>query len=144
MKLWLKILLVLFVLGIAIAVLIWVFIINKPKPNYETKKADYTLDAKELYTAFKTGKAKSDSLYNGKTIQISGILSKVETTDSQVVAVFVFEEGDFGDQGIRCTFLPKFRLEKSRAKGGINIKIKGHCVGYDDTDVKFTDCSVIK
>ena len=144
MKTWLKVILVLFVLGVAAAALIWIFYINKPKTDFEKKKADFSLSANDLYSYYKTNKAKADSLYIGKVLEISGTLNKVEKADSQVIAVFIFEQGDFGDQGIRCTMLPKFSLEMSNAKTGIDIRIKGHCTGYDDTDVKLTDCSVVK
>jgi len=144
MKTWLKVLLILFVIGIAAGVLFYFFVINKPKPNYENKKPDYTLNAKDLYDAYKSNKTKSDSLYNGKTIEITGTLNKVETADSQRIAVFIFEQGDFGDQGVRCNMLIKYNTEISQIKTGSSIKLKGHCVGYDDTDVKFSECSVVK
>lgn len=144
MKTWLKVILVLFVLGIAVAALVWIFYINKPKTDFEKKKADFTLSAKDLYSSYKSNKAKADSMYIGKVLEISGTLNKVEKADSQVIAVFVFEQGDFGDQGIRCSMLPKYSLEMSSAKTGILIKLKGHCTGYDDTDVKLSGCSIVK
>ena len=144
MKTWIKVLLILFVVGIAVAALVWIFYINKPKTNFEKKKADFTLSAKDLYNAYKAGKTKADSLYLDKVVEIDGTFTKVENADSQMVVVFVFEQGDFGDQGIRCNMLPKFSTELSKAKAGTEIKIKGHCVGYDDTDVKLSNCSVVK
>ena len=93
MKTWLKILLILFVVGIIAAVLVYIFVYNKPHPDFENMKPDYALSASELYTSFATDKPGSEKKYNGKVVEISGTLGKIETTDSLVIAVFVFNQG---------------------------------------------------
>jgi hypothetical protein len=144
MKAWIKVVLILFIIGLTAAILIWFFVINKPPQNIEKSKVAFTLNAKELYDSYKNDKRKSDSLYNDKVIVIAGVLSKVEKSDSLVIADFTFETDPmFGDKGVRCTMLPKYNLSMSHAMPGTQIKIKGQCKGYAD-DVILEHCSVLK
>jgi len=108
MKTWLKILIGLAVLGIIAAVLVYVFVYNKPHPDYEKLEAAFSLSPQELYTAYTGSKEDSQKKYNGQLIELTGALNKIETADSLVIAVFVFNQGMFGDEGVRCTMLPKY------------------------------------
>lgn len=143
MKLWLKILIALFLIGVVTAVLVYVFVYNKPHPDYENLKADHTLTAQDLYRKFSTNPGEANTLYLGKMIEISGQLTRIETTDSLVTAVFVFEEGDFGDMGLRCTMLQKYNEEAKKLKPDGNVRIKGYCTGYNEgSDVIMEQCSM--
>jgi hypothetical protein len=142
MKTWLKILLGIAVLGIIGAVLIYVFVYNKPHPDYEKIKPDFTLSAQTLYDAFKGNKASAERLYTGKVIEITGALGKTEITDTTAIAVFVFDQGMFGDAGIRCSFLKKFHDDVKNLVPKTAIRIKGYCTGYTDTDVILEQCSL--
>ncbi len=144
MKKWVIILIVLFILGVVTAFLVYKYVYNKPHPDYEKEKPEFTLDAKLLYDQYKNDKVASQSKYSGKVIQITGNLNKIEDRDSTTIAVFTFSQGDFGDEGIRCTVLPKFNTELKKVKSGDLINIKGYCTGYNDTDVIFEKCSIIK
>jgi len=70
-------------------------------------------------------------------------LSKIETADSLVIAVFVFNQGDFGDEGIRCTMMKKFNDEANRLQPDGEIIVKGYCTGFNETDVILEKCSLI-
>ena len=143
MKLWIKIILGLALAGIAAAFLIYHFVINKPQPDFEKMKPDYSLDAGAFYKEFKTSKINATKLYNGRIIVITGKLSKVETTDSLTIAVFVYNQGIFGDEGIRCRLTKRFSPEAKKLKPDGIIKIKGYCTGFNDTDVILEHCSLV-
>lgn len=143
MKKWFKILLALFVTGVIAAILVYVFVYNKPHPDYEKLKPDYSLKAQELYNSYKTNKTGADKIYIGKVVEISGNLSKLEVNDTLVVAVFVFEQGMFGDAGIRCSFLRNFNERAKALQAGADVKIKGYLTGYNDSDVIMEECSII-
>ena len=143
MKKWFKIILALFVTGIIAAILVYIFVYNKPHPDYERLKPDYTLKAQELYNSFKTNLAGANKLYNGKIIEISGNLSKIDDRDTLVVAIFVFDSGMFGDAGVRCSFLTKFNEQAKKLQPGNNLRIKGYLTGFNDTDVILEQCSII-
>ena len=143
MKTWVKILLGLIVVGLIALLLVYKFLYNKQHPDYENIEASFTLTATDLYQAFKTNKDAASAKYNGKVIALTGKLSKVETSDSLVTAVFVFTQGDFGDEGIRCTMLGKFNNEAAKLQPDGEVKFKGYCTGYNETDVVFDKCSII-
>ncbi len=143
MKLWIKIILGLAIIGIIAVLFGYFFVYNKPHTDYENAEAEYTLNAPELYNAFVEDKHGADSLYTGKVILIEAPLTKKETADSLVIAVIVFNEGMFGDEGIRCVMLPKFHETIMAYQTGDPIKIKGYCTGYNDTDVILEHCSII-
>jgi uncharacterized membrane protein len=143
MKTWMKILLALFVIGLLAAFLVYKYVYNKQHPDYENIEASVKLSTTDLYRAFKNSKESATRQYGGKVIAITGKLSKVETADTLVTAVFVFEQGMFGDEGIRCTMLKKFNEPANRLQPDGDVTIKGYCTGYNDTDVILEKCSLI-
>ena len=144
MKLWIKIIFVLIVLGFIAAMLVYFFIYNKPHPDIEKMEPAYSLNAEVFYNSFISDRKVSEEKYNGKVIEITGILSKIETTDSTVIVVFVFNQGMFGDEGIRCSVLAKFHSEARLLQPESIVTIKGYCSGYNDTDVILEQSSIVK
>ena len=88
MKKWMKIGAVLAILGIAAAAAGYYFVYNKPHTNYEKMDADFSLNASDLFNEFKTNKSMAEPKYNGKVVEINGMLTKVEESDSLIIAVF--------------------------------------------------------
>lgn len=143
MKSWIKILLGLAVTGIIAAFLVYHFVINKPQPDFGKIKPEYSLNAMAFYNEFKSSKANAHKLYNGKMIEITGKLVRVESADTLTIAVFVFNQGMFGDEGIRCTMMKEFSAEAKKLKPDGIIRLKGYCTGFNDTDVIMEHCSLI-
>ncbi len=125
------------VLGIAY---VWFFVYNKPHRNFDKAKPDVILSAQSFYNNY----AKKIKSCNGKVVQINGIPKKIETNDSLAVVVFVFDQGMFGDEGVRCTMLPKYRNSAENLDLSKTVTIKGFCAGYNGTDVILEQCSIIK
>ncbi|MFZ4706481.1 MAG: OB-fold protein [Bacteroidales bacterium] len=145
MNKWIKIIAILAVVGLVAAGLVWKFVINKPHADIENTMPAYSLNAQELWKQYNQELKLSDSLYTGKVIEITGNLSKIDKVDSLVYLVFVMEpDPDFGDKTIRCEMLPKYNEEASKAIVKAPLKVKGFCSGYDQTDIKFSKCSIIK
>ena len=132
---------ILAIIGILAGVYIWFFVYNKPHRNYEEAKADYVLSAKECFANYNENNGAID--YNGKVLQLTGMASRVETIDSLTMIVFVFGEGMFGEEGIRCTLLPSHVEAAKQFDFSNEITIKGFCAGYNDTDVILQYCSII-
>lgn len=143
MKPWLKITLLIIILGIIGAGLGYKFIYNKPHRNFEKAKPDHVLTAESLFQEFRTNRQEAQLLYNGKVIQITGRVNKIEIADSLTIAVFILDEGMFGDEGIRCSMLPNHREKVHFFEGKITT-IKGYLTGYNDTDVILENCSIIE
>lgn len=143
MKTWIKILIGLIVLGMVALFIIYKFVYNKQHPDYENIEPAFTLNAPDMFNEYKTGKDAASAKYNGKVIALTGILSKVEAVDSLVTAVFVFGQGDFGDEGIRCTMLAKYNDAAAKLQPDGEVRVKGYCTGYNETDVILEKCSII-
>jgi len=143
MKMWIKILIGLLIFGTIAAICAYYFLYNKPHPDFEKMEAAFTIPAQELYLAYTTNKTEADKKFTGKIISITGLLKKIEAPDSLVIAVFVFEQGDFGDEGIRCTFLSKFGEQANKLIPEAEVKLKGFCTGFNDTDVILEKCSIL-
>jgi hypothetical protein len=143
MKKWLQILIALVLLGIIASILIYKFVINKPHPDYASEKAAYTIEAQALYNEFKQHKETASPKYAGKVIEVRGPFSRIEEADSLVVVVFVLGEGIFGEEGVRVTMLPQHAEEVRQLSPGTQVRLKGLCTGYNDSDVVLEKGSVV-
>jgi hypothetical protein len=143
MKNWIKIVLGLVIAGFAAALFFIYLEYNKPHPDIEKMNPDYKVKAGTFYKEFKTSKENAHKVYNGKVIEISGKLTRVEAVDTLTIAVFVFDQDMFGEKGIRCTMLKKFGADTKELKPDGTVRIKGYCTGYNETDVIMEKCSLI-
>jgi uncharacterized protein YxeA len=143
MKKVLIILAALLVLGGVAAFIGYKYYYNKPHTDFVKKEADVKINAKRLWLDYSMNKDIADPKYTGKVIEIEGSIMRVEEANNLTIVVFAYKRGDFGDEGIRVTMLPEF----SRAAKGINpfknVKIKGLCTGYNDTDVIMENGSIV-
>lgn len=133
--------LILIVLAVVAAISLWAvyrYVYNKPHRDYASESAAHTLTADSLYRVYSSSAGVADSLYTGKVIVVSGVPEKFEKIDTLTVAVFVMDEGDFGPQGVRCTFTGKLPEEAYRPGNLLNIK--GYCTGYNGEDVILESC----
>ncbi len=136
-----KIIITIVVLGILGALYGWFFVYNKPHKNFEDARVDMALPATKLYNEYVSG---TGNQYNGKVLKLTGTVKKMDDEDSLITLVFVFNEGMFGDEGIRCTFLPKYNPKLKSFSYPKQMQIKGFCAGYNGTDVVMEYCSLIK
>lgn len=143
-KKWLMILGILAGIGLIGALLVYFFVYNKPHTDYSKTKPDFEIKAAALFGEFRTNKVASSKKYPGKVISITGELNAIEQTDSLTIAIFGFEEGMFGSEGVRCTMIPEHSAEIIDIAPGTSITIKGYCTGYNDTDVILEHCSLVK
>ncbi len=145
MKNLLRIALILAGLGLITAALVWKFYVNKPHEDIENTTPAYSMSAEQLWKAYTSDMKTADSLYNGKVIELSGVMNRTDKSDSLVYAVFVMEiDSMFGDKSVRCEMLQKFADETAQLSPDVPVKIKGFCTGFDGTDIKFNKSVIIK
>ena len=144
MKTWIKITIGLGIIGIVAALAVNKFVINKPHKDYEAARTDLVVRAKRLYTDYTANPEIANGKFLDKVLEIEGSISWVEQVDSLVILVYVFEEGDFGDQGIRITMLPEYNQESKTLSSLKPVKVKGVCRGFNDTDVIIEKGSLVK
>jgi hypothetical protein len=144
MSKWFKIILILLALGTLTAALVFKFVYNKPHPDFEEEQAIFSLEVEEIYDSYKKNHVLADEMYLGQVVELKGEISTIEESDGLLIVSFVFEEGMFGDEGVRCTFLDNQKQDASLLKVGEQIILKGYCTGYNDTDVILEKCSFVK
>lgn len=145
MKKIFKIGLIIAAVGLVAAVLVWKYYINKPHEDIEKVSPAYSISTEELWSKYNTDRKISDSLFNNQVIEITGNLSRIDKSDSLVSVIFVMAaDSMFGDKTIACQMYKKHNNEAGTLTVGEKVKIKGVCIGYDDTDVKFNKCSIVK
>lgn len=142
MNKWVKIIAVLVILGILGGLSGYLFIYNKPHVNYEKSKVDYSISADDIFAEYTNHRHEAENKYNGKVLQVSGMVSSIDITDSQIIIAFVLSDGLFGDEGIRFSMLPKYNDKASALDPGTMVSIKGYCTGYNDTDIILEKCSI--
>ncbi len=143
MKKWMKILLILAILGAAGATYVYVFVYNKAHPDYANLEPDFDTEAQTLFEAFKNNPEDAATTYNGKIIRLSGTLDKIDKLEDQTIAYFILDEGMFGNEGIRISMLPDEADKIKPLDTGKSVIIKGFCTGYNDSDV-ILDTAVLK
>lgn len=143
MKTWIKVVLALAFVGIIALFLVYKFVYNKPHPDFEKKKADYSIMASELFAGYRNDNATATEKFNGKVLEVSGTLADIETANDLSIAVFVFDEGMFGAEGVRITMLPEHSKMLMNYRPGQEITIKGFCTGYNETDVIIEKGSIV-
>jgi len=137
--------LILSVTGLIVAALVWKFYVNKPHDDIEKALPSYSMTAEEIWKQYNLNTATADSTYNGKVIELSGTLNRADKSDSLVYVVFVMEADSlFGDKSVRCEMLHKYNDEAMAIAANAPVKIKGFCTGFDQTDIKFNKCSILK
>jgi hypothetical protein len=145
MKKLMKVGLILAVAGLVTAALVWKFYVNKPHEDIEKATPAFILSANELWNQYNVNLKTADSIYTGKVIELTGTINRTEKSDTLVYAVFVMEvDSMFGDKSVRCEMLKKYNTETLAITADTPVKIKGFCTGFDQTDIKFNKCSIIK
>lgn len=136
-----KIFIGLLAIGLFLGVYAYFFMYHKSHPDYENLEADLMIGTEELfYQCRDEGNA---ALYTGKILEINGLAHQIEKHDSLMTLVFVYEEGMFGAEGVRVTFLPQYNQKISKLELNSKISIKAYCTGYNDTDVILEKASLI-
>jgi hypothetical protein len=116
---------------------------TKLHTEYIQQKADVIIAAKRLWVDYSMNKDIADPRYNGKIIQVEGLIMRVETVDNKVIVVFAFRRGELGDEGIRVTMLPEFNRSANGINPFKNVKIKGLCKGYNGQDIIMENGSIV-
>lgn len=126
---------VLFAVLIGAAILFLYTKWNKPPESVENAEA-VKVSAADLFQAFSENEQQATQTYNGKVLEITGIVSST-ATNQQGKTIVQLQTNDplFG---INCT------MEKEASiKDGETITIKGVCSGFT-TDVILIRCYLVK
>lgn len=127
--------------GVLALLLVYLFLYNKPHRDFERARPDLQMSAESLYRAFTEDERTAESELIGKVLEITGEVYAVEETNDMVIVAFVFEEGFFGGEGVRCTMLENHHQKALQLNPGEEVVIKGYCTGFTGSDVIMEHCS---
>jgi hypothetical protein len=144
-RLWIYLSFAVLALGLTSSIYIYQNMYNKPHDDIEKASPAYSVSTEEIWSKYNTDRETADSLYNNQVIEVTGNLSRIDKNDTLVSAIFVMAaDSMFGDKTIACQMYKKHNEEAGTLVVGAKVKIKGVCIGYDDTDIKFNKCSIVK
>lgn len=138
MRKWVKIVLVIAVLGLLGASAVVYYVYNKPHRDVSKEKG-VQLSAQNLYDAFRTNEAGANKLYLDKAIELTGEVGNVSTNqDGKVVVDFKTNDPMVV---INCTF----KENPGSLQPGQTITFKGICTGYiPDANVVINEGVLVK
>jgi hypothetical protein len=140
-----RIILILFVVGLISGLGVYVYVFHKPHRNIEKENPAYSVSAADLLTQFSQNEDSSNNKYGNKVLLVSGKIVDI-TKKEDIIVTFVLENSS---SGISCNFDSAYSAEKSeilkKIKMDESILVKGKCDGYDAiTGVVLTDCVLIE
>ncbi len=106
--------------GAALGYYLW----NKPHRNVEAAKADFSVQAPDLFTQYASDETVANAKYLDKIITVCGEVSDV-TSEAGLVKVQLIGGNEMG--GVSCELEPGATF--SPAKGS-QVCLKGICTGY--------------
>jgi hypothetical protein len=144
-KTWGYLSLLVFAVGFSSSMLIYNLTYNKPHDDIDTATPAYSMSTEEIWKLYTSDFSAADSIYTGKVIELTGNFTRIDKNDSLVSVIFVMEaDSMFGDKTISCMMYQKHNDEAIALTAGTNVKIKGYCTGFNDPDIKFNKCSIVK
>jgi hypothetical protein len=105
-------------------------------------KPDVTVEAKQVLTAFEKNEAAADGKYKGKTLEVSGVVSKVDTEmfDEEKYIVQVGGGGRYEILTVNCNGLAS--EDVSKIKKGDEITVVGVFDDGGDLGVELKPCEI--
>lgn len=96
----------------------------------ENESAEFVMTSKVIGNEFSLNMKSAEAKYLNKTIEISGVISEVNTKDITL------------DDQVFCQFSEALEVKTNKDS---NLKIKGRVIGYDDLleQVKLDQCTII-
>ena len=129
MNKYVKIILIVVIVGIIIGGAGVIYVFFKPHRNLANEKPVFTLTAAELLKQFIANEDSTFKLYGDKALQLSGKIVDMNQKGSEIT--FVLEDQTIG---VSCTFDSAYCVTNSakieKYKIGDDIEIKGKCDGY--------------
>lgn len=111
---------------------------NRPVASNAEKTAEITLSAADLEAAYTANEAEANTKYNDKLVQVSGVVSKIET-EAGKTSIYLNTNNPMA--AVICEL--ENGSDVSNIKEGDNVSIKGKPTGIL-SDVVLVQCVLIK
>ena len=100
---------------------------SRPLPSMKNQEASLQLLATQLFDEFENNEAASNDKYNGKIIEISGIVKEVQTNSEGMISVLLDSQNDMF--GVSCQLDNLTEHKRTKFKKGEKVTFKGKCSG---------------
>ena len=139
----LKIVIILFVIGVIVGISVYMYVFHKPHRNIADEKPAFVLSATELLTQFSQREDSCNKVFGDKTLEIKGKIADI-TKKNNVVLTVVLENST---SGVNCNFDSAYSVENNNILNkfeiGNDVVLKGKCDGYDAiSGVVLTSCAL--
>jgi len=112
---------------------------NMPHENMDRAKADFSIDAAQLFSEYNTDQTAADAKYLDKTIAVKGKVKEVNK-DEGPVKIILDTGSDFS---VVCTLDELSKHPRTDFNVGETITFKGKCTGFN-LDVQLERCVEVK
>ena len=119
---------------------------NRKNQDLENVRPDIAITSSELMKTFTADLKNSDSLYKNKVVEITGVISRIDSTEIPVI-VFFGEKNSMSS--IQCSMDPEHHEAYRSVMVGNTTRLKGMYIGAISeelfgTDIKLNRCVIIK
>ncbi len=115
---------------------------NKPHKNYAKAKADISINAQELYSAFEKDETVANNKFLSKVLEVDGEIVTIQSNPNGSITIALIDEM----MGVSCTFDSVYVFKNQslfdNSENKSTVKIKGRCDGFL-TDVRLSKCSFV-
>ena len=106
--------------------------------SLENETPELILSSNDLLNAYKLDENKSDSIYAGKIIEISGNIKEISFLNNRNTIIL---NSNFDTFGVICDINPNQKEKIKQLKEHQKIRVKGICKGFLK-DVILLNCSI--
>jgi len=97
-------------------------------PEIESVKDAIKIPAEELYGEYKADHVKADQKYQGKIVEVTGVVDQTGTDVGE--HPFINLKGQEHLSGVQCFFLKRYAEKAAQLKSGQTVTIRGKCTVY--------------
>lgn len=139
MKAQLKFLIILTIVTIILSgYFVWKFSLDSSNKDLYKEKAELIVSVDELVNAYTNNEEKSDSLYAGKIMEVSGSIKEITFLNDRTTVILKSNTHNFG---IICDINPNEKEKIPHLKQHQSVTVKGICKGFLK-DVILLNCTI--
>lgn len=115
---------------------------NRPLANMTEAKAEVTISAIDLISAFDKDPISANQLYIDKIIEVEGILKEATADDQGLYTLALGDESAMSS--VRCSIDSASTATAAQIKKGDFVKIKGVCSGFTADELLGSDVTLVR
>lgn len=115
---------------------------NRPLASMTETKAEITINAIDLISAFEKDPINSNQLYIDKIIEVEGVLKESTADDLGLYTLSLGEESEMSS--VRCSVDSISTAAAAQLKKGDFVKIKGVCSGFTPDELLGSDVTLVR